>query len=250
MTVITPGQLLFHGSLEDFEGDLRPGGFDRAAWFADTPSVAQLYIPCAGLRVYVTPDGLRWPSLSPQIRAIQAALGIEYDEAKVERDAHGCLRSYGLPRGWREFPTVEDVAARLQGLGFPVRGAQIGFHRGRLLRPEECAPGRLFVVTPRTPLKIANLAAGGEGDLQQPQHLELSLFQRAAAAGYDGVLIHDFAQSREYGNLGHLSVGLFEHALPKTRLVEVVPATYEEFAWASATNAYPDAPPAYFRDLL
>jgi hypothetical protein len=250
MTSIAPGKLLFHGSLEDFEGELRPGGFDRAAWFADTPSVAQLYIPCAGTSVYTSADTLRLPSRDPDIQAIQAVLGIDYDQADVKRDPSGRPLSWRSPRGWDRMPTTRDVEELLERLGYPPRAGSFKFHAGALLPPGKCAQGRLFVVTPEVPLKIANLAVGDEGDLQHPQHLELDLFQRAAAAGYDGVLIHDFAQSVDYGNLGHMSVGLFAHALPKTRLVDVVPATYEEFQWTAGTKAYPDAPPAFFRDLL
>jgi hypothetical protein len=46
-------------------------------------------------------------------------------------------------------------------------------------------------------------------------------FEYAKNNGYDGIKICDFAQSALYGNVGHYSIGIFEHAIKDlTKIVE------------------------------
>lgn len=44
--------VLFHGTCEDIKGDLQGGGYDNVFWTATQPSVAQAYIPKAGIWAY------------------------------------------------------------------------------------------------------------------------------------------------------------------------------------------------------
>ena len=46
------GTVLFHGTLERFWGTPRPGGYDGVLWAAESPAVAQSYIPKSGGRTY------------------------------------------------------------------------------------------------------------------------------------------------------------------------------------------------------
>lgn len=48
-----------------------------------------------------------------------------------------------------------------------------------------------------------------------PAHNNIDLFQKAEQAGYDGISIWDFAQSKQYGNVGHESIGIFPAGLAK-----------------------------------
>src|SRR3990172_5327812 len=84
--------------------------------------------------------------------------------------------------------------------------------------------GRLFVIKPKQDLKIYDMTEGGwrEPDLTDKDYYKLDLFEKLEKEGYDGVKITDFAQTKEYGNLGHLSIGLFKRGLKKCEW-EVVP---------------------------
>jgi hypothetical protein len=45
---------LFHGTCEELDGNtLQGGGYDNVFWTAETPSVAQAYIPSAGIISYI-----------------------------------------------------------------------------------------------------------------------------------------------------------------------------------------------------
>jgi len=95
-TVILPaGSKLFHGTIEPFSTALRPGGYDAVAWFADDPTIAQLYIPRAGASTIVSSTHIAQPSQDSTIQAIQKMVGLHY--SKVEWDSGGRVRSYQTP---------------------------------------------------------------------------------------------------------------------------------------------------------
>ena len=54
-------------------------------------------------------------------------------------------------------------------------------------------------------------------NLMEPDYNKVSLFKKLEKLGYDGVRISDFAQSENWGNIGHASVGLFPSGLSKVR---------------------------------
>lgn len=72
--------------------------------------------------------------------------------------------------------------------------------------------GRLLVVKPKRDMKIYDISTG-EPDLTNPQYHKLDLFDRLQQKGYDGVKIDDFAQTEQYGNVGHSSIGFFKSAM-------------------------------------
>lgn len=90
------------------------------------------------------------------------------------------------------------------------------------------APGRLFIVVPKRDLKIYDTTWGGkrDGDLTDLDYHKHDWFEKAKAAGYDGIRITDFAQSEDEGNLGHLSIGLFRPTLKDVTITEI-PATHQ-----------------------
>lgn len=247
---------LFHGSLEPFETVLSPGG-DGLVWFSDMASIAQLYIPKSGLRAYVATDELMRPHRDKLIQSVQQRVGLYFDYASVKWDATGMARS------WRDPPPPFDgldftarrklIDERLTEFGYVGEGWhkiwKFRFHNGRLLDPDEAVVGRLFVAVTLRDMILWKKSIG-EGNLLEPQHNDLRGFAAAERAGLDGVLIDDFAQSEEWGNFGHLSVGLFEASLGELD-VEVYPASYEEFEYnhADATRAFPWSHQPYFSQL-
>jgi hypothetical protein len=252
--ILPRGTELFHGSIERIEGPLRGGG-DRILWFADSPKIAQLYIPRAGMSMVTGADSLRLPTLDPKVQAIQRAIGIEYDLGQVEWGAADRAMRWHLPVGWENMPTEREINERLQAMGYkPDRPSyrpvyRFHFDRDGLLPPGGLVEGELFVVAPKRDLRIADVTSLG-GDLMNPAHLWLSLFRQLKDLGYDGVVINDYAQSEDWGNFGHRSLGVFPSAIRDLKVLDRVPATYEEFAFeGTGTRAWPRADETDFGEL-
>ena len=68
------GSELFHGTLVNFGGSIRPGGYDDVAWFADNPAIAQLYIPRSGVSVNMSSFFLTKPRKDREGQAVQKAI--------------------------------------------------------------------------------------------------------------------------------------------------------------------------------
>lgn len=247
VVTVPAGSYLFHGTLESFSSKLSPGG-DGLIWFADTPKIAQLYIPHSGGVLYTGPEQLKRPTESAAVRELQKKLGIEYNYDEVEWENHR-LVSYPLPRGWTHFPSDRDVEELLKKAGYESKGHgvyPVRMHSGRILEPDEVIQGRLYIAKIREPLILWSKATG-ESDLMDLQYHDIKTFNDAKKKGLDGVLIDDFAQSEEYGNFGHLSVGLFD-----TDKLDVKnkPAQYREWDYqAKGTPEYPNPPPMYLHKL-
>jgi hypothetical protein len=90
----------------------------------------------------------------------------------------------------------------------------------------------------------------GEGDLTDVQYNEFDFFEELERRGFDGLLIDDFAQSEEWGNFGHLSVGLFASAARDLDVNER-PAQYREWEREreNSTPEYPERVQPYFQAL-
>lgn len=247
--------LHFHGTGDSFEGSLRGGGFDDVLWCADSPAVAQCYIPASGLESMLSVHGYKLservrPDLHSDWYALVRAMGLESPD--VEWDHLGQAKSWAIPAG---YPTYGEVCDWLEGhLGYendarhPERQRSyrvkttIEDKQSVFLPADHMAPGRLFVVEGVGELRLLDMATGRDGDLQDPDHLKLAAFRRAEAQGWDGVVINDFCQSRTHGNVGHLSWGVLPSALHKIRYA-VVPAV--RFDWAAGEDCRQRSTPAW-----
>jgi hypothetical protein len=241
--VILPGSRLFHGTIEPVAGSLRPGAYDQVLWTAETPGVAQAYIPLSGGEMYVAPEGLTRPSKDRAVQALQRAIGIIYDMDAVEWDPHGRLKSWPMPLGAGRTPSADEIMDRMERIGFERPGSRfepyrIRVHGDRILRPSEKITGSLYVGTVREPLHVFDATLGGEieHDLMNPQYNDLETIRKVERLGYDGIRIQDFLQSKSRGNVGHESIGLFPSGIRKVRWGEPIPATnYEpapgEYDW-------------------
>lgn len=234
--------LHFHGTGETFDGALRGGGFDSILWCADSPAVAQCYIPSSGLESLLSVNGWK---LSERVRpdqhsdwyALVRAMGME--SPNVEWDHLGQARSWAIPAGYPTYGEVCDWIERHLGYENDARHpnrersyrVKTAINEGKMefLPADYAAPGRLFLIEGIRELRLLDMATGRDGDLQDPDHLKLAAFRRAEAQGWDGVVINDFCQSRTHGNVGHLSWGVLPSALDKIRYVSV-PAV--RFDWA------------------
>lgn len=250
-TVTIPANsYLFHGTSEKFSGKLRGGGYDKIIWFSDSPKIAQLYIPIAGMTMYLSAENISKPNKNKNSQELQKQLGIEYDYSEVEWDGQRA-KSYYNPKGWKKLPTEDDVEHLMKQKGFGTRKHSsdsfiVRFSNNKILKEGEAEKGRLFIARVKEPLTLWRKAKG-DSDLQDLQYHDLSGFQKAKGKGLDGVLIDDFAQSKEYGNFGHLSVGL---SSTDKLAVKEIPAQYREWTYKEkGTPEYPNPPEMYLHTL-
>lgn len=213
-------KLWFRGIGDDLEDPSRAGDVDGVLWLAESPSIAQCYIPCAGLTEIVAApspwqmgEGIR-PNLNgfwPRFAA--ARLGLAYRE--VERDALGDAVSWAFAPGARVTYGEAFEALKAMGYSFESGIAEVKSRSEggatEWMRADWRLTGSLLA-TPRDPrLNLLDISTG-ESDLTARQYHRIDLFRRAETEGYDGIVIDDFAQSDSYGNVGHRSVGLFDKA--------------------------------------
>lgn len=92
---------------------------------------------------------------------------------------------------------------------------KIHYDQGKIQPATYRSKGRLLIVTPKRDLRIYDNTLGGstEGDLTDPEYHKIDLFRNAEKQGYDGIKINDFAQSNDWGNVNHTSIGLFKRTL-------------------------------------
>jgi len=250
-TVTIPANsYLFHGTIEKFSGKLHGGGYDDMIWFSDSPKIAQLYIPTAGITMYLGADSIARPNKNPDVQELQKQIGIEYDYSEVEWDGQRA-KSYYNPKGWKTLPTEEDVERLMKEKGFGSRQHSsdpflVHVDDGKILKENEAQEGRLFIAKVKEPLTLWRKAKG-DGDLTDVQYHDLSGFKKMKEKGLDGVLIDDFAQSKEYGNFGHLSVGLYN---TDKLIVKDIPAQYREWTYKEkGTLEYPNPPEMFLHKL-
>lgn len=215
---------LFHGSCEAISGRPRGGGFDGVFWTAETPSVAQAYIPRSGATL-ILPHLLPWQMDDPvRPRAPDDMLtrwaleraGARWEDLDVE-EARGRVVSWRIPPGWpRGRDLVHHVAVELghgerQIWEIPVSRDADG--RERWMPAGWRMQGGLVVL--HVPDLRIDDPEWGESDLLIPNHNRLESFARMAAAGCEAFAMGDLLQSDFLGNVGHRAVGLLPAALAR-----------------------------------
>ncbi len=263
MDLILPkGTRLFHGTSEDFPADeIHGGGYDEVIWTAENPTIAQNYIPTCGGTSYIGARHISRPSKDLCAQAIQEIIGIYYDYFSVEWDYMDKAVRFHLPEGWDHLPETDEIAEMMAAVGFehtdgssswdPLYAIRTKYMRdangelySHIFMPGEKLMGRLFIFDAQEPIKIYDYTYGGEreSDLMNVDYHNIRLFRKVEAAGYDGIKINDFAQSKYWGNMSHTSIGLFQQALPKF-IWTAIPAT--NFDWTDETRYETEMTPEY-----
>lgn len=221
-------ELLFHGSLEDLSGKLR-ASCDGLVWFAETPIVAQTYIPATGSWIPCRPSDYleRNPdeSWAPRTQLDEIAIRQAGFHLQITRNDRwpGSL-SYGAADN--RFPHYRDFRRLMvDTYGYPP-GDEFWRIRTRYVAGQlQIMPhahrelGTLVIIPRPRELRIQDLTGLGENMCQSYRFTHL--FRAALDAGYDGVAIEDLCQTEAWGNVGHTSIGLFPHVvdrLPDLRL--------------------------------
>lgn len=244
-------QLLFHGTCENIIGNLKPGG-DGLFWMAESPAIAQTYIPEAGATMIVNLN-----SHSPN-ESIRPDKGFEYDILQ-QMVQDGYALPYEIKKwngnqamSWSTFKSIKysDLINYIENvLGY--QPDERGFYRLKLqsntgdinkfLRKDDYKQGNLYMLIGKNKLKIKDISQHGF-DLSNPAYLQYNIFRNIEKEGYDGVRINDYAQTDNWGNLGHISIGIFKSAISKLQQIcipaknhiisELSNKTTEEFkAW-------------------
>lgn len=220
--------MLFHGTGAMFDDPPRPGS-DGLFWCALDPATAQNYIPATGGKVFAGFSSYeKNQSVAPHQNDPFFSIALSLSDAApsdVQRDFRGRATSYRIPKGW---PTYQDVGKHIEEvLGYENQHQGSGSHRYALrstgwdavlqlptiVHNDYREVGQLLIIEGFEHLRLLDISTG-EGDLSNPQHSKLRLFAQARAQGYDGMVIDDFCQSENWGNVGHTAVGFFDHAIP------------------------------------
>ena len=253
------GDFLFHGTIEEFGDALRPSPYDGCLWLAETPTIAQTYIPASlgALLLSVEPYELE-RLVRPEFNGMPArpsglyafALQMGFPPAnEISCDFLGQARSFVSPVGYPRYATIVE---KLTAMGYPpdIRGgftAWVKYERGEdgveAFRPAGYQrEGRLFVVDCVAELRLADLADDRERNRMEPDYQKLDTFRRAEGRGYDGVVVDEIRQSETRGAVGHRSIGLFAGALGKIRYA-AIPAKH--FDWPESGGGASKATPEF-----
>lgn len=212
-------QALFHGTCESIIGNLKPGG-DGLFWMAESPAIAQSYIPESGsylmFPVYelsknqtIVPDkGFNYSILCQMGYASDYKVKWENDRAISWTTTKSVKNN-----------EVKDYIEKTLGYEPKNNMYKIRFSTNKdgtynILKYNEKKQGSLYIMLGKEKLQIKDLTEMGF-DLTNPAYLQFNLFSKIEQQGYDGVRINDYAQTEEWGNLGHVSIGIFKSSLDK-----------------------------------
>lgn len=233
---VKAGTVLFHGTVEQFDAaKLNTGGYDDVLWLAYTPDIGQAYIPYARPKKFHT-ERLGKPAWSKEDREMQQALGIHYDYDNVKWDTM-MPTSWSAPKKndggyWDRStfpPEVIDDMMTQAGHEPDERYVSRNKKYGReFVVGKDNKEGRLFIITVKEDLRVFDYAQGRESDLQDIDYHNIPLFRKLEEQGYDGVIITDFAQTKDYGNMPHNSIGIFKDSIKKLEW-ETIAAKHTNF---------------------
>ena len=124
----------------------------------------------------------------------------------------------------KKIPNVENeilryINKKIEELGYVSKGDFLDKNwklkevNNKIQRADYRSEGSLYQLTAKHDIKFYDMTKDSEGDLTDLQYHKLDLFRKAEENGYNGVKIHDFAQSEVYGNYGHYSCGIFRDSI-------------------------------------
>ena len=259
--IIKKGTELFHSTGEPFDAEkLGAGFYDGILWTTTDSAISQTYIPDAGSTLHTMTSFLLRPSQDPTTIAFQKELGLEYEDITWKNNRADSYRIKSSPFKdledlyydkenditWSEIEKrrnarVNDYIMKKYGYKPDERSSDtynndyswnLKMDGNTIMPASYQMKGRLFILTPTVDLRIFDMTEGGskEGDLTDVDYHKLDTFDKIKAAGYDGVKINDFAQSKDFGNFGHHSIGLFPSAIKKLEKEVVHDVVHPEMA--------------------
>ena len=124
----------------------------------------------------------------------------------------------------KKIPNVENellkyINRKIEELGYVSKDKELDKSwrlkedSNNILRADYRSEGSLYQLTAKQDIKFYDMTKDSEADLTDLQYHKLGTFRKAEESGYNGVKIHDFAQSEYYGNYAHLSYGVFKDSI-------------------------------------
>lgn len=216
------GRLLFHGTIEPFDGPIVASDWEHLRWFATSPDVAQSYCPESGSEVLMSFPGYRLDDhFIPNhhhSRQLFETMGHSVAAMDATCDHTGRMTSYMILDG---HPSERVARAFLEDMGYVFENESAWIKvRLRADRSDEFmpadwrTPGRLYIASRPDPLVLHDMAGTMDGGLTGRQWMETDVFEEISRSGnHDGVVISDIHQTKSMGHFEHSSIGLFGHVL-------------------------------------
>lgn len=221
--------ILFHGTCEEIEGPLRGGAYDKVFWTAEAPSIAQAYIPRAGIKSWISkPDDYARKEHLPPTKHKSHAMGWALERAGVAIETLDItwdgMRawSWRIPRDW---PTLGDYDDHIRSLDYKPSSSGMydvseRYHPDReypeIMPADWRLPGQLIIVlADGLDLREAEWSEDAQG---YANHNRVADFEDFGARGLHGIRMEDMLQSEYLGNVGHEAIGL-------------LPAGLEQISW-------------------
>ncbi|MBK6616172.1 hypothetical protein [Ottowia sp.] len=244
---------LFHGTPDDY-AIAAVSGYDGIWWTAPDSTVAQTYIPPAkGFTVL----NITNYEMKDRVTPCRPGVSILWDVATMiqpgllnsvhaQYDITGHATSYTINDA---HPTARDICIALENVfGYLPEDPSNSHGRSYRLNIERIdelgrnlfasadwrRPGFLWIVDAPESLKLYDMTSE-PGDLANPQYHELGRFRAIREAGFSGVIINDYTQSRNWGTVGHLSYGFFPDAIPHLLMTRI---SAKNFDWGPTPSEF------------
>jgi hypothetical protein len=229
--------ILFHGTCENIKGDLRGGGYDDVLWAARKPTIAQAYIPKAGIKTWIHEPGEdeRDDHLKPSknddfiMRWALEKSGATREDLEITWDG---MRpwSFTIVKDW---PTEGDFDDWIKSLGYEAddRGVYNVSLRyidnvETLLPSDWSMPGHLLIALPGEDFKEVE-PDWSEDALGYASHNRVVDFADFSDQGIDAFHMEDYLQSDHLGNVGHESVGILAAGKDKLSWMAIPVTRYD-----------------------
>ena len=238
--------MLFHGTGEPIEGDISARSWGGILWMSETPDIAQNYIPETGSSTLVSLPEWRDQDLFVPNQGfnMQILKQMGYPKMNIEWDQTGQAQSWGWEdKSDRPMPRYAEIRKYVtEVLGYSSKNQTDSFEikefNDEFVPADFKMEGTLLIAIGKDQLQIKDLT-GDSGDLMDPTYNKIGLFENAKKEGYDGVRINDYAQSEMWGNLGHVSIGLFDAGVKKLQTQNMAASNFD---WSEESPEPIDTP--------
>lgn len=253
--------ILFHGTCEHLEGDLKGGGYDGVFWTAASPDIAQAYIPRSGVSTWIhqPADYERDDRISPSRYggwlmdwALEKA-GVSIEDLDVTWNGMSAV-SWSIPDAW---PTEGDLDDHIKSLGYEADGMGIytvslsyegvneeGKSREVIMPADWKLQGQLIIILAED-LEVREPEWSEDGLGYHP-HNRVVDFAGFASNGIEAFNMGDNLQSDLQGNVPHQSIGILPAGLEKLSWI-AIPATRHD---GESTSVWHGAETAEFADFI
>lgn len=233
-----PDGLLFHGTIEPFQGSLKASKWEGVLWTSETPDIAQAYCPESGLSAMWAKRREDYEAFIPRSdldEKLFRDMGYCLEDMDIQKDKYHKMESYRL---LKNHPRNIDVCEYVKSLGYEFENdaCWIKIDDSEIQEASWKKPGRLFIIEKTPDLRIKDLSETMDGGLTGRQWNNNDLI-RSYENDYDAVCISDVHNSPKLGHFEHKSIALFSRALEKLRFHDIRAAHHDPYhSWYGSRN--------------